>query len=107
MDFRYKPEGQRCLLMFSCDKSRKDGYAARANNEVVISAANLHSPHLDDAQAPPFTTINWRQLLHPDDAMANRMQIEVILCASQIVEQQHRHIVEEKEAFQRSAPARR
>ena len=76
-------------MMLGGDQPRIHGDAAPADFDIVKAAAESRSPHLEDAQAPPLRAILHGDLLHPDDAMADRMQIEIVAFRGEVVQQEN------------------
>jgi hypothetical protein len=72
--------------MFRRDQARVDLEPAGADGEVVEAAAERDAAHLDHAHAPPLAAVLDRELLQEDDAVGDRMELEVVGVRGQIVQ---------------------
>jgi hypothetical protein len=60
------------------DQARIDLQTAGLDREVVEAAAEVDTPHLDHPQAPALGPVVDRRLLQPDDAMDDRVELQVL-----------------------------
>src|SRR3954447_11696480 len=86
--------------MLRCDEAGKDRNASGLDREVVKSTAKLDAAHLLNAQPATLSTVIERQLLQPDHAVGNAMELKIILMGRQVIEQQHRTPPASKEMLQ-------
>src|SRR4051794_21262269 len=56
----------------------------------MISAAKLHAPHLDNAEALAFGAVFKRELLQRDDTVCDAVQLQIVITRRKVVEQHHR-----------------
>src|SRR6185295_7641429 len=86
--------------MLRGDQARKDPQAPLGNGEIMVAAAKRDATHLDHAEPAALGTIFDRKLLQHDDAMRNRVKLQVILRRRQIVEQDDRTFALGEEVLQ-------
>ena len=77
-------------MMLGRNQARVDCHPTLANSEIMKSAAECRPSHLEDAETPALRSVLNRDLLHPHDAMADRMQIKIVALRGQVIQQQDR-----------------
>ena len=67
--------------------------AARADDEVMIAAAERLAAAFDDPQPPPLGAVNRRELIEMDHAVRDAVHGAVVGLGGQVVEHEHGGIV--------------
>ena len=80
------------LRMLRGDETRIDVETARANRQIVVTAAKRYAAHFADAQSAAFRAELARVLLEHDDAVRHRLDLITLATAGAVVEPQHRAV---------------
>src|SRR5262249_30108036 len=62
--------------------------AARANHEIMETAAVLTAPHLDHAHSAPVLAVNRGNVLHRDDTISQALELRITLLRGAVIEQE-------------------
>ena len=73
--------------MLGGDQTREDADAFRADREIMVTAAKALGAAFNDADPPPLTAIDPRQLIEVNDAVRDAVDGAVDRLRGQIVEQ--------------------
>ena len=76
-----------CLPMFRGDQPRKHLEAALLDDVVVISAAKLHAPVLDDAETATLRAVLGIQLFEQHHAVRDALHLQIAVDRGQVVEE--------------------
>src|SRR5690242_13461532 len=87
--------------MFCGHQARKNDQAARANREVVETAAKSAASELHDSQPAPFRAKHRSKLLQRNHAVSDALKLEVGTLRSPIVQQQDGAFATDKKLLQR------
>lgn len=75
------------FVMLGRHEAREDPQATLCNRKVVEAAAESNAAHLDYADPSSLCPVIDRELFEHDDAVRNRMQLQIILGGREIVEE--------------------
>ena len=87
--------------MLGCDQAGKSEDATRADDIVVMTAAEAHAPVLDHAEPATLGPVIGMELLEPDHAVRDAVHLQVVLGGGQVVEQHDRAGAYREELLQR------
>ena len=76
--------------VFAGDQTRIDFDPSTLNDAVVIAAPEADAAELGDDEPPPFRAVFRVQLLQPNHAVRDALDLKVVGCTGQVVQEQYR-----------------
>src|SRR5690348_8881382 len=80
---------RKILVVLRGDQAWINPQAAALDGEIMEAAGERNAPHLDNPQPPAFRAVVDRQLLEEYHAVHDRMELEILLLRSEVIEQDH------------------